>query len=122
MAKHKTKGRVYLSEEEKKILASLLEEWNGKPDKKSRDSFISAEALPKIQQLNLSTFGPEIISKDKEAKITWERRVQVRILHKSCCSFAYTFSRRYSHGLRTTSHTKTELSSSWNGKYHFGGL
>jgi hypothetical protein len=82
MAKSKTKERVYLSEEEKTILAGLLEEWNRQPGKKSRDSFVSAEALPKIQQLNLSKFGPDIISKDREAKITWERRVQVRFSSK----------------------------------------
>jgi hypothetical protein len=71
--------KVYLTDEEKKILGGLLEEWNGKPDKKSRDSFVSAEALPKVQQLNLSRFGPDIISRDKAAKILWDSRVQVPI-------------------------------------------
>jgi len=72
------KEKIYLNEEEKKILGSLLEEWNSKPDKKARDSFISGEALPRIQQLDLIKFRPDVISKDKGAKVKWEKRVQVR--------------------------------------------
>lgn len=78
MAKNKVKERVFLSDEEKKILASLLDEWNGKPDKKTRDAFVSAEALPKIQELNLEKYGPNVISTDKGAKEGWEKRVKVR--------------------------------------------
>lgn len=78
MAKEKT-GRVYLTDEEKTILAGILEEWNSKPNKKARDDFISAETLPKIQQLNASKFGPEIISKDKVADLLWNKRVQVSV-------------------------------------------
>ena len=77
MVKKTTKDRVYLNDDEKKILAGLLKEWNDKPDKKSRDAFISSEALPKIQQLNISKYGPDIISKDKAAKMLWECRIQV---------------------------------------------
>jgi len=64
MAKTKT-DRVYLTEEEKKLLAGMLEEWNSKPNKKTQDDFISTEALPTIQQMNITTCGPEIIRKDK---------------------------------------------------------
>jgi hypothetical protein len=77
MPKAKTKERTYLTEEEKKVLFPLLEEWNSKPDKKSRDAFVSSEALPKIQKLDPSRYGPEIISKDKASKELWERRIQV---------------------------------------------
>jgi len=79
MAKIKGKQRVYLSEKEKKVLAGFLDKWNGKPDKKSRDSFIFLEVLPQIQQLNMPKYGPEIISRDKEAKMVWEGRVQVSL-------------------------------------------
>jgi len=79
MAKIKGKQRVYLSEEEKKVLAGFLDEWNGKPDKKSCDSFISSEVLPQIQQLNMPKYGLEIISRDKEAKMVWNGRVQVSL-------------------------------------------
>jgi len=75
-----TKQKIYLSEEEKTVLRGLLEEWNSHKDKKSRDAFVSAEALPKIQDLNLAQFGPNIISTDKVAKSLWEARVQVFIL------------------------------------------
>jgi len=76
----KTTVRVFLNDEEKKVLAGLLEEWNSKPDKKTRDAFISGEALPRIQQLNLSKFGPDIISRDKAAKLLWDSRVKVCFL------------------------------------------
>jgi hypothetical protein len=77
MVKKTTRERVYLTDEEKKVLAGLLNEWNEKPDKKSRDAFVSSEALPKIQQLNISKYGSDIISKDKAAKMLWECRIQV---------------------------------------------
>jgi hypothetical protein len=79
----KPSGRVYLSDEEKKVLAGNLQEWNGNPSKKSRDAFISAEVLPKIQALNLSKFSSEILSRDKAAKILWDSRVQVRFVSYS---------------------------------------
>jgi hypothetical protein len=78
MAKTKT-DRVYLTEEEKKLLAGMLEEWNSKPNKKTRDDFISTEALPTIQQMNITTCGPEIIRKDKAANVLWNKRIQVRL-------------------------------------------
>jgi len=73
------KERIYLSEDEKNILTGLLEEWNSKPNKKARDGFVSSEALPRIQALDLVKYGPDIISTDKGAKTKWEKRVQVRI-------------------------------------------
>src|SRR5258708_39962630 len=78
MAK-KNAERVYLNDEEKKILAGLIDEWNGKGGKKSRDAFVAGEALPKIQQLNEEKFSPTIISKDKAAKLLGEKRGQGRI-------------------------------------------
>jgi len=77
MSSEMKKDRTYLTEEEKKILLDLLDNWNELPNKKARDAYISAEALPKIQLLNSTKFGPEIISKDKAAKALWERRIQV---------------------------------------------
>jgi signal recognition particle subunit SEC65 len=82
MPRTRTK-KVYLTDDEKKVLRGLLEEWNGKPDKNSRDSFVSAEALPKIQQLNLAKFSSDIIARDKAAKILWDLRVQVCISQNS---------------------------------------
>jgi len=79
MSNPKSKERTYLTEDEKKILLLLLEEWNEKPNKKARDAFISSDALPKIQQLNLPKYGPDIISKDKAAKVLWEKRIQVSL-------------------------------------------
>jgi hypothetical protein len=76
----KSNNRTYLTEEERNVLSALLEEWTSKPDKKARDAFVSAEALPKIQDLNMAKFGPEIISTDKVAKVLWEQRVQVCIV------------------------------------------
>lgn len=72
-----SKNRIYLTGEEKNILQSLLKEWSAKADKKKRDTFVSAEAVPKIQQLNLKEYGPDIISKDKVARVKWEQRVAV---------------------------------------------
>jgi len=77
MPKTTVKERIYLTEEERQILQSLLEEWNGKQGKKARDAFVASEAIPKVQQLNLEKFGPEVISKDKAANVLWERRIQV---------------------------------------------
>jgi len=75
----KTGERTYLDSEEIRILEESLEEWNGKPDKKSREAFVVASILPKIQQTNLEKFGPDNLSKDKSAKILWERRITVGV-------------------------------------------
>jgi len=76
-SRRNTSERIYLEGEEIKVLQDSLDEWNGKPDKKSRDAFVVAAVLPKIQQLNLDRFGPENLTKDKSAKILWERRIKV---------------------------------------------
>ena len=73
----KDNDRTYLREAERSALQAILEEWNNKPDKKSRDAFVSGIAVPQIQQLNEQEFGPEVISKDKVAKVQWEKRVSV---------------------------------------------
>lgn len=73
----KTKERVFLTEEEKNVLQSLLQEWVSKPDKKSRDAYLASEVLPKIQQLNPDKYGAEVVSRSKEHKVLWERRAQV---------------------------------------------
>ena len=83
-AKNKVKQRTYLTDEKRKVLDGLLDEWGRKADKRSRDAFISYEALPKIQQLNLSKYGLDIISKDKAAKELWDRRAEVSL----CSSFS----------------------------------
>ena len=70
-------GRVYLTDEEKEVLKANLDEWNEKPDKKSRDAFLASEILPNIQALNMEKYGPASISKDKEAKLLWEARIKV---------------------------------------------
>jgi hypothetical protein len=81
MPNKKQTERIYLTEEEKKILRPLVDGWVGQPDKKSRDSFVAAEALPKIQEINGSKFGPDIISRDKASKLLWEKRAQVGLLN-----------------------------------------
>jgi hypothetical protein len=73
----KTKERVFLTEEEKKILQSHLQEWDSKPDKTSRDAYLSSVVLPLIQQLHPDKYGPEVVSRNKEQKVLWERRAQV---------------------------------------------
>lgn len=113
MPKTKAKQRVYLSEEEKKLLAGLLEEWNSKTDKKSRDNFISAEALPKIQALNMSQYGPDIISTDKAAKLRWENRIQVSTPTYFHYIIQHYNSRRFPPGLKTTNRTRTAPSLDW---------
>ena len=57
----------------------MLAEWCSKPDKKTRDTFITAEVLPKLQALNLDNYGPAVIERDKAAKILWERCIQVSL-------------------------------------------
>ena len=96
-----SKNRTYLTVEEKTILESLLKEWSTKADKKERDAFVSAEVLPKIQQLNVKEFGPEVISTDKVAKVKWEQRVAVSasvghvealsISHSACHQSVFTW-------------------------------
>lgn len=107
MPKAKTKARVYLTEEEKKILLPLLEEWSSQPDKKTRDAVISSKAIPKIQNLDLSKYGPEIISKDKAAKELWERRIQVCDSFNIHTTMSSSLSRPYTPGLKTISLSKT---------------
>jgi hypothetical protein len=118
----KSSGRVYLNDEEKKVLTGLLDEWNSNPNKKTRDAFVSAEALPKIQQLDLSRFGPDVISRNKAAKVLWDSRVQVRFLLRPIAAICSTHSRRFIPGLKTTSLTRTGQSSNWRGKYLSEGL
>ena len=69
--------KTYLTEEEIKVLEEHLTEWNEKPDKKSREAFVVSVILPLVQQVQLEKFGPEKISKDKEAKTLWEKRIKV---------------------------------------------
>jgi hypothetical protein len=69
--------RTYLTEEEVQVLEQRLTEWNDKADKKSREAFVIGEILPLIQQLNMEKFGPEMLEKDKAAKILWEKRIKV---------------------------------------------
>ena len=76
-SKRKTSDRTYLNPPEIKLLEESLAEWNDQPDKKSRDAFVVASVLPKIQEMNMEMFGPEKLSKDKEAKVLWERRITV---------------------------------------------
>jgi hypothetical protein len=73
----KKTDRIYLREEETTILQSLLQEWSDKPDKKSKDAFVSGTAVPKIQAMNNKDYGPEVISTNKVAKVQWEKRVSV---------------------------------------------
>jgi hypothetical protein len=77
MSSTKKTDRIYLREEETTVLQSLLQEWSDKPDKKSRDAFVSGTAVPKIQSLNLKEYGPDVISTSKVAKVQWEKRVSV---------------------------------------------
>jgi hypothetical protein len=75
--KRKVPGRIYLKEDETRILETYLGEWNEKPDKRSRDAYVVSDVLPKVQALDLERFGPELLSKDKQAKQLWENRVKV---------------------------------------------
>lgn len=70
--------KTYLTEEEIKVLEEHLTEWNEKPDKKSREAFVVSSILPLVQQVQIEKFGAEKISKDKEAKMLWEKRIKVR--------------------------------------------
>ena len=73
------KGRIYLTKPEKDVLEELLPTWTEKENKRSRDAFLTSTVLPKIQHLNLAHYGPDIISRDKEAKKSWEKRIQASI-------------------------------------------
>jgi len=79
----KESERIYLREEERSFLQSMLQEWTDQPDKKSRDAFVSGSVLPRIQELNRQEYGPDIISINKVAKGQWERRTAV-----SHCKFS----------------------------------
>lgn len=72
-----TKAKCYLLPEEKDILREMLADWCSQPDKKTRDTLITSQVLPKLQALNMDKYGPDVIERDKEAKILWERRIQV---------------------------------------------
>ena len=47
-------------------------------DKKSQEAYILTTVVSKIQDMNLQQFGPEIISREKEAKTLWEKKLQVK--------------------------------------------
>lgn len=79
MSPSKNTDRIYLREDETTVLQSLLKEWSDKPDKKSRDAFVSGTVVPNIQSLNLKDYGPDIISTSKVAKVQWDRRVTVSL-------------------------------------------
>ena len=117
-SKRKSTERIYLAEEEIKVLAESLEEWNDKPDKKTRDGFVAAEILPKIQQLNLEKFGPDMLSKDKAAKILWERRIKVEGGLELIRSMKTEFNYRQSIlGTKTTNPSRIGRSSVWKGRF-----
>jgi hypothetical protein len=104
--------RVYLDDEERKILAAFLDDWNHKPDKKTRDAFVSGEVLPKVQSLNPLKFGPEVISVDKSAKLMWESRVKVSVPGNPPASRLFNYCRQCTPGLKTINRSRTVPSSS----------
>jgi hypothetical protein len=122
-SKSQKNNRIYLSEEEKTILGGLLADWVARPDKKSRDAFISSEVVPLIQQLNMDEYGPEHISKDKVAKELWERRIQV-CGHKTCLceEKSFLFDRPSGFGLKIINRSRTAQSLSWKESSLFGTL
>ena len=73
------KLKTYLSPEEKDILRQLLPAWNLEPNKEARDAYVQSQVLPKIQALKPEKFGHAVISRDKEAKKLWEKRIEVSI-------------------------------------------
>ena len=79
MPANKKTERIYLREDETTVLQSLLQEWSDKPDKKTRDAFVSGTAIPRIQAVNGKDYGPEAISTNKVAKVQWEKRVSVSL-------------------------------------------
>ena len=79
--KKKSKDKTYLTNEELKLLDSHLVEWSSKPDKKSRDAYVTTEVFPSIQKMNMEKFGPDILSNNKVAKLLWEKRMKVFPLH-----------------------------------------
>jgi len=84
MPASKGNDRTYLREEERAVLQSLLQEWSSKPDKKTRDAFVSGVVVPKIQELNLQEYGSGIISTNKVARVQWEKRVLVCRSRSNC--------------------------------------
>ena len=124
MSASKKNDRIYLREEETKVLQSLLQEWSDKTDKKNRDAFVSGTALPKIQDQNAKEYGPEGISTNKVAKVQWEKRVTVShfkapffVMPTLCLD-----SRRFTRGSRITNLSRTGRYSSLKGRSHSGGL
>lgn len=77
MSGSKKNDRIYLRDEETKVLQSLLQEWADLPNKNSKDAFVSGTAVPRIQELNGKEYGPEVISTSKVAKVQWDKRVCV---------------------------------------------
>ena|ERR1700682_3503438 len=75
----KQTNRNFLKDSERDVLKSHLGAWVEKQEKKARDAYISAEVLPEVQALDPGQFGPELLSKDKQAKELWDRKVKVRI-------------------------------------------
>ncbi len=71
------KGRCYLTQEERDVLRQMLPIWSNMTDKKSRDAYIATSVASKIQEMNVQQFGSTIISRDKEAKKLWEKRMEV---------------------------------------------
>ena len=123
--KRKTPGRIYLTEEETKVLESFLGEWSEKPDKRSCNAFVVTEVLPKVQSLDLDRFGPDIISRDKQAKQLWESRIKVRTDIRTSAEWSFFLHRRFlspsTCGSRTIGPSKTEPSSDWKEKSPFAG-
>jgi hypothetical protein len=124
MSASKKNDRIYLRDEETKVLQSLLQEWSDKADKKTRDAFVSGTAVPKIQDLNVTEYGPDMISTNKVAKVQWEKRVSVSHF-KAPFSVMATFClpfRRFTRGSKITNLLRTGRYSSWKGRSHCGGL
>ena len=56
----KESERIYLREEERSFLQSMLQERTDQLDKKSWNAFVSGSVLPRIQELNGQEYGPDI--------------------------------------------------------------
>jgi hypothetical protein len=117
------KTRIYLTNAEKDLLQQYLPTWSKKDDKRSREAYLLSTVIPGIQEINLQQFSPEIISRDKEAKKLWERRIEVPSAFTSMISslkHPRLFFRPLGRGSAITSRSRTELSSSWSEKSHSG--
>ena len=84
MSMNQKQDRNYLREDETALLQSLLQKWHEKPDKNTRDAFVTGTVLPQLQQLNLKEYGVDIISTDKVAKVRWEGRISVSHSRQVC--------------------------------------